>query len=110
MRLFDEERIWRCGASLRDLVLFSALYVSGLAVAMALTNALFPAWETPYRIPSKPGIIELVARFVALPILGALAGLFVQGRSRVIVQAATIVVLHGGVAYSIARFLEFIWP
>ena len=106
MKLFDETRICRSGMSLRDLVVFSVLYVSAKAILMAITNIMFPNWPVPYRITSKFGLVYLATELIAIPILGLLAAWIVRGRFRIVAQCLAIFFFHGIVGYTVARFIE----
>lgn len=106
MKLFDETRICSSGLTLRDLVMFSALYVSAKAILMAVTNALLPTWPVPYRVMSKIGLVYLTAEFIAIPILGLIAAWIVHRRFRIVAQVLAIFFFHGIVAYTVVRFIE----
>lgn len=106
MKLFDESRICSSGLSLRDLVVFSVLYVSAKAILMAATNVLFPGWPVPYRITSKAGVVHLATELIAIPLLGTLAAWVVRGRFRIIAQVLAIFFFHEIVAYTVVRLIE----
>jgi hypothetical protein len=106
MRLFDEDRICRSGMNLRDLVVFSVLYVSAMAILMAITSILFPTWRVPYRITSKFALVQLAAEIIAIPMLGLLAAWIVRGRLRIVAQGLVIFFFHGIVSYTVARLIE----
>ena len=108
MRLFDKDRICRTGMSLRDLVVFAAIYILVVAILLALVNAMFPAWQTKYRIASWHTLFMLGADFIAIIILGLFAGWIVRGRLRIVAQCVAIFMLHGIISFEIVRLVSLI--